>query len=292
MLAGSCSTRRWNTSSNLSKSVQEPVLRPIFDEAQLPMYITCEGFTSPKDGSSEAQNDDAFMPRKRTDGEVPLFRCAIADGATESLFAGRWARLIAWAFKSGRLTPEKRREETLCRLQQCWTRFLHAQDLPWYAASKAAKGSFATLMGLELRAQGQSRANSPEWSATALGDSCLFLIREGELRMAFPIAKAVDFNNQPHLLASSVARNTPFEEWLITRGGELCSKDTFYLMTDALSFWFLREHAEGRRPWNFLRSMGTSDVQSFSDWVSSLRDADDRLNDDATMIRIKVESVR
>lgn len=93
------------------------------------------------------------------------------------------------------------------------------------------------------------------------------------------------------MLASNQRLNSRFADWLVTKEGELLPGDRFYLMTDALSLWFLREHAAGKRPWEFLRDVGTEAVPPFDVWIRSLRLADDRMNDDATLLRVEVESV-
>lgn len=254
------------------------------------MYVICEGFTCPKDGASDAQNDDACIPHVLTEIDTPLFRCAVADGATESLFSGKWATRLARAFSRGHLTGP-RREIHIRRLQQSWGTFLQSKALPWYAAAKAEDGSFATLLGLELRAQSYAAEGRATWATTALGDSCLFLTRDDSLHAATPFASPDDFNNHPHLFASNQKLNTRFSEWLVTNQGELRSGDKFYLMTDALALWFLREHAAGKRPWEVLRDVGTDAAPPFNDWIRTLRAGDDRMNDDATLLRVEVESV-
>jgi hypothetical protein len=255
------------------------------------MHIICEGFTCPKDGASEAQNDDACFPRELTDKEYPLlFRCAVADGATESLFAGKWATRLTKAFCHGRFAGP-RNEFLLRMIQSGWTSFLKSKPLPWYAAAKAEDGSFATLLGLELHAKSHKPDVKAKWVAKALGDSCLFLIRNDSLDIAIPLATPDEFNNQPHLIASNPKFNIRFADWLVTKEGDLRIGDTFYLMTDALSLWFVREHVTGNRPWEFLRDVGTDAVPPFSEWIRKLRAIDDRMNDDATMLRVEVQSV-
>ena len=257
----------------------------------MPMDILFEGFTCQKNGATDQQNDDAYahVPRS-SESSTTIFRCAIADGATESLFAGKWANCVARRFAHGRLNIEKR-EQTLFKLQNAWAKFLNAQELPWYARSKADIGSFTTLLGLELLSSCRTSNGIAKWIATAIGDSCLFLIRDESLVTSFPYDTPDRFNNRPHLLASNPKYNDHYVDWLFFIEGELLVGDTFYLMSDALSIWFLRETNIGKKPWLFLRDMGTQDAPSFNDWITSLRCSDDQMNDDATMLRIEVESV-
>jgi hypothetical protein len=77
----------------------------------------------------------------------------------------------------------------------------------------------------------------------------------------------------------------------VTKEGELRPGDNLYLMTDALSLWFLSEYEAGNRPWEILRDVGTEAVPPFDVWIRTLRLEDDRMNDDATLLRVEVESV-
>ena len=255
------------------------------------MHIICEPFTYAKDGCTDAQNDDAHYPLKQIEatGEE-VFRCAVADGATESLFAGKWADRLARAFARGRLSQEKA-PRSLASLERLWAHFLNTRQLNWYAQGKVETGSYATLIGLELLSSTQSQSGRPEWSATAVGDSCLFIIRNGSLSKCLPLNSSDQFNNRPHLIYSNPSLNSHFDEWVIREKGDLYLNDTFYLLTDALAYWFLRDSERGRRPWDLLErefQYGTS--PTFEQWVQILRDDDPRLNDDATMLRIKILS--
>jgi hypothetical protein len=254
------------------------------------MLIQYEGFTCPKEGLSAAQNDDAFAPIEQPKTIGSGFNCAIADGATESLYAGRWANRLVHAFARGRFEETKQARQ-IKLMQKSWGLCMSKQHLPWYAEAKADSGSFSTLLGLELRASSTNGAIVGSWTATAIGDSCLFLIRREKLEVAFPIDNFSAFNNQPHLLASNPKYNTHFPEWLMKRQGDLLQNDTFYLMTDALSNWLLRETEAGKEPWKTLRDMGTRDAAPFDKWISYLRSEHDFMNDDATMIRVEVESL-
>jgi hypothetical protein len=66
-----------------------------------------------------------------------------------------------------------------------------------------------------------------------------------------------------------------------------CGRGTaFYLMTDALSCWFLRECEWGREPWRILNDLGTH--EGFAKLVGDLRAAGDMKNDDVTLLRIDI----
>lgn len=254
------------------------------------MHIIYEPFTYAKDGCTDAQNDDAHSPLKQTEATgKEVFRCAVADGATESLFAGKWAYRLARAFARGRLSQEKA-SRSLASLERLWGRFLNTRQLNWYAQGKVAAGSYATLIGLELLSSAQSQSGRPEWSATAIGDSCLFIIRGGSLFKWLPLNSSDQFNNRPHLIYSNPAPNSHLDEWVIREKGDLYPNDTFYLLTDALAYWFLRSSEMGGRPWDLLEKFKYGTFPTFEQWVQNLRDNDPRFNDDATTLRIKILS--
>jgi hypothetical protein len=65
--------------------------------------------------------------------------------------------------------------------------------------------------------------------------------------------------------------------------------DAFYLMTDALACWFMREVEEGRMPWGVLRDLDTSgEIKPFREWVGDLRMDRAIRNDDVTLLRVDI----
>ena len=120
----------------------------------------------------------------------------------------------------------------------------------------------------------------------AIGDSCLFQVRGDELLLAFPLTASTAFDTRPALLSSDAASNARLQERVATATGSWRSADRFYLMTDALAAWFLREHEAGGRPWHHLEVL-TQDM-TFATWVDSLRQSGALRNDDVTLLRLVV----
>ena len=253
------------------------------------MYLFEQAFWLPKAGNTEAEYEDAFWPTELSpNGEVERsdFRVAVADGATEASFSALWAKLLVRSYARGRFVPH-RLEPALRSLQQQWHRMATRRPLPWYAEEKAKLGAAAAFLGLHLR-EGGSRRRGGAWEAIALGDCCLMQVRTGTVIKRFPIECAHDFSNSPFLLSSN---SSACEGWLErmrrARGGWL-AEDCFYLMTDALAAWFMREEEGGGAPWELLRDLGTADAPEFLDWVAGLRSAKRMRNDDVTLIRIDI----
>ena len=195
-------------------------------------------FTAPKDGNSKTENEDSYSysytispEPSRIDG---AYCYAVTDGATESSFAREWARELAKAYCKGKLCDKDVFTTYLQKIQENWQQNIDTKEnsLPWYALEKAQSGAFSSLIGLKIYNQGT-------WEAIAVGDSCLFQIRRDKLITKFPIEHSREFNNRPFLISSlnsknsELAENTRFfeDKWEIG--------DSFYLMTDALSCWFL-----------------------------------------------------
>ena len=69
--------------------------------------------------------------------------------------------------------------------------------------------------------------------------------------------------------------------------GKLQGGDQLWLMTDALSCWFLTEVEAGRQPWReLLPLVGSADAAVFADWVDRLRAARKLRNDDTTLVAV------
>ena len=118
-----------------------------------------------KHGNAEDEMEDACKL------DLKQARFAVADGATESSFADLWAKLLVGGFM--RAAGRRPRPGTLAAapLQKAWQEDVDARPMPWYAEDKAAQGAFSTLLGLELMPD-------YSWHAVAIGDSCLFQVRQ------------------------------------------------------------------------------------------------------------------
>ena len=209
--------------------------------------IQWRAFQLPKEGHSTEEYEDAC------DGNVALGRFAVADGASESVFARLWARLLVKHFVGQRCVEVDDWHKRLPEVQRQWQEELASRQLPWHAEQKFLDGSFATFLGLEIFSDDSGLL----WQAVAVGDSCLFHTRGDRLLCAWPLEKSDQFNDSPRLIGSRTPRdevNYNRALWKLPQSGaeqqlRLIPGDRLWLMTDALAQWFLMEYESGRCPW-------------------------------------------
>ncbi len=292
------------------------------------MQISTQAFHVHKRGSAADEYEDAFFPDGFAD-QVRGFRCAVADGASESAFANLWAQLLVRGFG--------RREMCIAHLQHQWQQSVGSKRLPWFLEKKARRGAFAAFIGLSLRSAGaattrarlaanravatvnasdwmpqaaNARGNGSDgpqatgwrtgggchrgeiagtWRAIAVGDSCLFQVRDDELITVGPLCRSDQFDNSPFLLGSksskSIRRDAPH---VSVHAGTWSRNDRFYLATDALAQWLLRRDEIGLSPWIMLRELGDDDTLPFDELVAEMRLEHDLHNDDTTLLRVEV----
>ena len=82
------------------------------------MHVVAEAFWLPKAGNTLEEYEDAFWPRKSIDRSTSMFRCAVADGATETSFSAVWAQTLVRAYCRGHLYEGKTLLKRLASLQQ------------------------------------------------------------------------------------------------------------------------------------------------------------------------------
>jgi hypothetical protein len=212
----------------------------------------------PKPGSNTDQCEDAFdfSPGTRI--------ATVSDGASTAFESRRWARLLARQFATNP-PGEWSRDELLLwtsRAAETWKQSIPWHDLTLFEEEKASSGSAATLVALQFEpATGQADART--WRCLALGDSCLFQVREDQLVRALPVEHSADFNLHPSLLSTDAKTNAATLGRLVTSQGTWQSGDRFFLLTDAIAEWFLRKHEAGQAPWEFLSSTGRPAFESF-----------------------------
>ncbi|MDE2483273.1 MAG: protein phosphatase 2C domain-containing protein [bacterium] len=184
----------------------------------------------PKLGERVADCEDSFC--LLNDRETGALRATVADGASSASFSGIWAQLLAQAFAAVPYDGDWRAlEERLRTLSAAWTRAVFSRNLPWHAIERAKRGSFATIAGLGLERDPEGGV----WSAFALGDSCIFHVRDGRIETALPLADAAAFGNNPMLLSTDAERNAGLGDEFVVHRGRWRQGDIFLLATDAVS---------------------------------------------------------
>ena len=259
------------------------------------MRLEAKVFWTPKAGNSPEEYEDAYdahLPIDDAEWNDEFCRCAVADGATQTSFSRLWAQLLVNAYCEGLLASNEV-HTALEPLQEKWRGQVSTKPLPWFAQEKIRQGAFSTLMGLTFVNEHPSDGLGGQWTALAVGDSCLFQIRQHVLLQRFPLEHSADFNNSPALLSSNPISNRSIEESMYERTGSWETGDLFFLMTDALACWFLR-HCEEQEKDPVLLLANIESQAEFLDFIETERkETDDQgrrvlRNDDITLFRIYV----
>ena len=158
------------------------------------------------------------------------------------------------------------------------------ERIPWHGEAKARAGAFATLLGLAI-GSAPDDSGRLSWQAMAVGDSCLFVVRDGRLRLSFPLEDPAEFDNNPALVCSNPDNAGGLWESVRRSSGECAPGDLLILATDALACWLLAEHAAGERPWETLLAL---DPPAWAGWVGERRRNGSMRNDDTTLVIIEV----
>lgn len=245
-------------------------------------------FWLPKAGNFPEECEDAFRCAYPPDEDPGPALIAVADGASESAFAREWANALADAFTArppqfDGLT-EDGLKEWLAPAQEEWSAGIPWDRLPWHGEAKARAGAFATLLGLVVDAPPGSEGPL-SWRALAVGDSCLFIVRDGRLLRSFPLEDAALFDNNPDLLCSNPANAGALWEAVRLDDGECAEGDLFILASDALSCWFLAASAAGEKPWETLAALAPPDWDA---WVGERRAEGLMRNDDVALVMFEV----
>ena len=113
-----------------------------------------------------------------------------------------------------------------------------------------------------------------------MGDSCLFVVRDDRLDLAFPLEDASQFDNNPALVCTNPDIAGELWEGVRRSSGECEAGDLFILATDALACWFLARNAAGEKPWETLLAL---DPAEWDAWVEEQRREGLMRNDDTTV---------
>lgn len=246
------------------------------------MTASAKYFVAVKDGSPPEHNDDAAQ------ADAARGRFAVSDGAAESGFSRVWSKLLVDQFVSHADGSPEDWSSWLPEAQRRWLEELQKIEIPWYGEPQFEQGSFATFLGLVLLSGSGDRPT--RWQAVAVGDTCLFHTRAGELLECFPLEASSQFGYTPHLVGSRSAVEEIAARRSLGARGHAEPRDCLWLISDALAKWCLAEDEAGRPPWDELAGLlqGDSTEAQFADWLAQLRQSRGLQNDDVTLMAVLV----
>ncbi len=254
------------------------------------MQFSIAQFHLPKFGNEKNEYEDAFAPKRHGRFECNSLSLAIADGASESSFAAEWAKMLTRAYVKEPFFNVPHLQSQIEKLADRWKSFVQRRPMPWFAEEKVRMGAFSTLLGIHLSEDSTDAMQTGKWSTIAVGDSCLFQVRGDILTESFPISKSSDFGISPTLLSSNDSKNKSVWDQVAFKAARWQIGDMFFLVTDALAFWFLSQHEHNERPWEILAGFveDNNPIESFTTWVNNARASSTLKNDDVTLMIVKL----
>jgi hypothetical protein len=219
------------------------------------------------------------------DSSAGLF--AVTDGAAQGFQVQTWARLLAARFVQ--LRPALDDLDSLAAwVSTCRAVWLQTFDLtsvrPGQQEMYHRFGGSATFIGLQV-GEADSTDGTIPWRAWAVGDACVFHLRDGAVRLSFPLADPDAFSAAPLTLRTK--HDMPLPRPLLAAGRGLPG-DVIALATDAVSNWIVKTVVQGERiDWN---AIWHSDSEAWAVRVDELRNSQPRALkiDDSTLMLIEL----
>ncbi len=240
-----------------------------------------------KEGNEASEYEDAFSPREELLVAAKKFRCALSDGASESTYAGDWARILVDGFVNENFDDSASLEHALPGFCDVWQGQIDKASLSWFAKEKLTQGAFATFLGLEL----SHGLDGGQWECHAVGDTCLFHSRNQTVLNIFPLTSTHQFSNHPDLLASAYNNGSLIQRYKPLYG-QWRAGDQFILATDAIACCIINEITNEARDFAHLSEML---FEEFEEMVRLFRnrelaDGSSCLkNDDVSILRVSVD---
>ena len=247
--------------------------------------VSAVAFWTAKRGNRQSEWEDHFGL------DEGLARFAVADGASSSPKAAVWAEALTTGFLADPFTLTDPSE--LDRwIERCCERF-RLEHPPssgeeeitagnWYAQAAERKDGFATLIAAQF---GPSPQHVRSYSYVGVGDACLFHVRNGRLFAAAPDIGADGFGTLPDLISTNDDHRRQAVERSFAGSVDVEVGDEVFLVSDALAEWALSTTADEPEVWSVFTNL---DPSMFDRLVSDLRDHDEIVNDDVTLVRCRV----
>lgn len=251
--------------------------RPVHVQIAAPAGVQLRTLTLVKKGNAEDEIEDAFAC------DTGRSLAAVADGASEGIFTSAWAQLLTRTFLGEDLdvADPERLAAWMADCRGEWAEKINYPSLRWSQQAKVdSTGAGATFLAWQA---GRTAEGALVWRSWAVGDSCLFWVRNNRLRATFPMAHSRHFGVPPNLLPTRAALQVPAP---LYAAGMCRPGDLFILATDAFAQYLLRITEQKKEPdWNALASMEES---VWRERVEILRSKNRIVNDDCTVVFARI----
>ena len=242
---------------------------------------------APKIQETEKDYQDHFDLRVRPTTTLTV-SAAIADGATDSAFAARWAQELTRLFVENPPINDEGELRTISEwlkpAQDAWHKSVPWDRVPWHGIDKARRGAVATFLGITVESVDDHQLKVRN---IAIGDCELFIIDSlDQVKLTFPVTKASEFTNRPDLVCSNPTGNRDIDVQTKQITASICIQDTLILTTDAMAEWLLAEHTSPTSR----RQISQMNDAEFAAWLQSERSCGRIKNDDTTIAFIEFES--
>ncbi|KPQ31398.1 MAG: Protein phosphatase 2C [Phormidesmis priestleyi Ana] len=226
--------------------------------------------------------------------------CAIADGASQSFYPSLWAKLLVDNFCEHPNINEKNWEIWLRDIQSDWllmvtgkVKLLRDKKTSSWITNQnrltSREPATSTFVGLNFE------FSNNQLKVAIVGDSCLFILENGELKKSYLLNYSDEFSDRPRYLAS-YQKNNDFSPDFLTIGIEenieVESDNSLYfiLATDALSEYIFNSREQSIDVFKGLLEI--SSKEEFDFFVSQARtQKNPRLkNDDTSLVVLKCEN--
>lgn len=240
------------------------------------MKVIIKGFITCKSAEQYIDCADNYAVNKSS------HRFSVSDGVSKSFFPKVWSEILVTQFVE---RTDLKESELIKVCQDEWQKrideIVSLPETKWFTKSQYNRKdpALATFVGLQFFEK------EKKWSASALGDSFLFFVPTGfkdyqkELVKLSSKTEPIVFDNFPDYLTSIGESHKGRAK---EKGGSL--KDgTFYLMTDALAEWFLKEGENAIGKITVWKSQ--SDFERF---IAQAIDENQLTNDDSAILCIEL----
>lgn len=255
----------------------------------MPMRFNTRVFALAKDPDQPTGYQDAYCMDARRG------IAALADGVSSAIFSGPWATILTEAVVAEAPDDPGDAESFAAWLDQqrkTWSSRINTNGLAWFQRAKLPAGAFSTLLWICVTATDDAEARAfggARLLGHAIGDTCLFVVRGGELVHTFPLQSSAEFQVDPIVLGSVDLKRDQLLQFA-TLDVFCYPDDLLILCTDALADWAMRGYESGQPPdWESYWDMPDEEWRAEIAW---LRHERQMRYDDATLVLLRVVDQR